>query len=92
MPNGDLREFVRKESEGPTRIRFSAGRGQYGFVQALIREVAYNTLSKRDRKARHVAAARYYEQQESDELASVLAGHYLAAHENAAVRPETRSF
>ena len=39
----------------------SPERGQYAFVQALIREVAYNTLARRDRKARHLAAARYFE-------------------------------
>jgi class 3 adenylate cyclase/tetratricopeptide (TPR) repeat protein len=62
--------------------------GQYAFVQALIREVAYNTLSKKDRKTRHLAAARYFEQLGSDELASALAGHYLAAHQNASEGPE----
>jgi len=61
----------------------SAVRGQFIFVQALIREVAYNTLSRRDRKSRHLSAARYFEQVGSDELASALAGHYLAAHDNA---------
>jgi tetratricopeptide (TPR) repeat protein len=66
----------------------SAEVGQYVFVQALIREVAYNTLSKKDRKARHLAAARFFEQLGSDELASALAGHYLAAYENAAEGPE----
>ena len=59
-------------------------RGQYTFVQALIREVAYNTLSKRDRKVRHLAAARYFENLGTDELAGGLAGHYLAAHRLAA--------
>ncbi len=58
----------------------SPERGQYAFVQALIREVAYNTLSKADRKARHLAAARHFEALGSDELAGALAGHYLAAH------------
>ncbi len=37
----------------------SAERGQFAFVQSLVREVAYSTLSRRDRKARHLAAARY---------------------------------
>jgi hypothetical protein len=31
----------------------SPERGQSAFIQALIREVAYNTLAKRDRKIRH---------------------------------------
>ena len=52
-------------------------------MQALIREVAYNTLSKQDRKTRHLAAARYFEGLGSDELAGALAGHYLAAQQNA---------
>ena len=54
--------------------------GQYAFVQALIREVAYNTLSKKDRKSRHLAAARYFEGAATDEIAGALAGHYLAAY------------
>jgi class 3 adenylate cyclase/tetratricopeptide (TPR) repeat protein len=66
----------------------SPERGQLGFVQALIREVAYNTLAKRERKARHLAAARYFEGLGSDERASALAGHYVAAHANAAQGPE----
>ncbi|HTC86493.1 MAG TPA: AAA family ATPase, partial [Candidatus Acidoferrum sp.] len=66
----------------------SPERGQYAFVQALIREVAYNTLAKKDRKARHLAAARFFESLETDEIAGGLAGHYLAAHANAADGPE----
>ncbi len=66
----------------------SPERGQYAFVQALIREVAYGMLAKRDRKTRHLAAARYFESLGSDELAGALAGHYLAAHQNAPEGPE----
>ena len=66
----------------------SPERGQYGFVQALIREVAYNTLAKKDRKARHLAAARFFESLGTDELAGGLAGHYLAAYENSTPGPE----
>ena len=36
----------------------SPERGQYGFLQDLLRTVAYETLSKRERKARHLAAPR----------------------------------
>ena len=57
----------------------SPERGQYAFVQSLIREVAYNTLSKRGRKVRHLAAARFFESLATDELAGGLASHYLAA-------------
>jgi class 3 adenylate cyclase/tetratricopeptide (TPR) repeat protein len=66
----------------------SPERGQYAFVQALIREVAYNTLARADRKTRHLAAARFFETLDTDELAGALAGHYLAARENAAEGPE----
>jgi class 3 adenylate cyclase len=57
----------------------SPERGQYQFVQALIREVAYNTLARKDRKTRHLAAARWFESLGEPELAGALAGHYLAA-------------
>ena len=33
--------------------------GQYGFLQDLVRHVAYETLSKKERRARHLAAAAY---------------------------------
>ena len=74
-----LRAFVRRELLVQQVDPRSPERGQYAFVQALIREVAYNTLAKHDRKVRHLAAARYFESLGSDELAGALAGHYLAA-------------
>src|SRR5829696_4652761 len=66
----------------------SPERGQFEFVQALIREVAYNTLAKADRKKLHLAAARHFESMGNEELAGVLASHYLAAHANAAAGAE----
>ena len=70
-----------------TDIR-SPERGQCGFTQALIREVAYSTLAKRDRRARHLAAARYFEGLGDEELPGVLATHYLAAYEASPEGPE----
>ena len=55
----------------------SPERGQYSFVQALVREVAYSTLAKRDRRDRHLAAARHFESLGEDELVGALAAHYL---------------
>ena len=75
-----LRTLVRRELLTLETDPRSPERGQYAFVQALIREVAYNTLAKRDRKTRHLAAARFFESLETDEIAGGLAGHYLAAH------------
>ncbi len=83
-----LRTLVRRELLVQLVDPRSPERGQYAFVQALIREVAYNTLAKRDRKARHLAAARFLESLGTDELAGALAGHYLAAQRDAADGPE----
>ena len=75
----------------------SPERGQYRFVQGLIKEVAYGTLAKRDRRARHLAAARHFEALGDDELAGVLAQHYVEAYraqpggeEGAAVAAQAR--
>ncbi|HYC07251.1 MAG TPA: AAA family ATPase, partial [Candidatus Binatia bacterium] len=77
-----LRSLTRRELLRVEADPRSPERGQYVFVQALIREVAYNILARADRKSRHLAAARYFEALGSDELAGALAGHYLAAVAN----------
>ena len=59
----------------------SPERGQFRFVQGLLREVAYGTLSRDDRRSRHLAAARYYETLGDDELSGVLAQHYVDAYQ-----------
>src|SRR5438477_7938332 len=79
-----LRSLVRRELLSGVADARSPERGQYAFVQALIREVAYNTLSRKDRKTRHLAAARWFESLGEPELVGALAGHYLAAKELAA--------
>ncbi len=86
-----LRNLVRRELLILDADPRSPERGQFAFVQALIREVAYNTLARRDRKTRHPAAARFFESLGTDELAGALAGHYFAAHENAAEGPEANA-
>src|SRR5207253_1385968 len=58
--------------------------GQYRFVQGLLRDVAHARLSRRERLGRHLAAARFFEAHEDDELAGVVASHYLGAYEAAA--------
>ena len=53
----------------------SPERGQYRFLQALVREVAYGTLARAERRARHLAAAAYLEtEHDSDEPDDALAG------------------
>ncbi len=86
--DGLLRDLVRREVLGHNRDPRSPERGQYGFVQALIREVAYSTLARRDRRSRHLAAARYFESIGDDELSGVLATHYLDAYRASDEGPE----
>ena len=57
----------------------SPERGQYGFVQSIIREVAYGMLSKADRRARHLTVAHHMEAADDDELAGAVAAHYVEA-------------
>lgn len=57
----------------------SPGRGEVSFVQALVREVAYGTLARADRRSLHLAAARYLESA-GDDAAELLAGHLVEAH------------
>jgi class 3 adenylate cyclase len=77
-----LERLVRRELLTVDADPRSPERGQYQFVQALVREIAYQNLAKADRRQRHVAAARYFEGLDSDELAGVLATHYLAAYQS----------
>ena len=76
-----LSSLVRKEVLGVQADTRSPEHGQYGFLQDLVRHVAYETLSRRERKARHLMAADYVEQAfgDVDEVAEVLASHYVAA-------------
>jgi class 3 adenylate cyclase len=77
-----LQGLVRKEMLAPQADPLSPGRGQYGFLQGLVRKVAYDTLSRRDRKARHLAAARdlLATAADGDDPAEVVAAHQLAAY------------
>ena len=78
--------LARKEVLGVQADPRSPEHGQYGFLQDLVRHVAYETLSKRERRARHLAAAEYLRKAfaaDEDEVVEVIASHYLAANEAA---------
>ena len=75
-----LRALVRREVLSIDTDPLSPERGSHGFTQGLIREVAYATLAKKDRRARHLAAARYFESLGDEEIAGALASHYLDAY------------
>ena len=78
-----LRTLAQKELVALETDPRSPERGQYRFVQGLIREVAYGTLGKRERRSRHLAVARYFEVVGDEELAGVLASHYVEAYRSA---------
>jgi class 3 adenylate cyclase/tetratricopeptide (TPR) repeat protein len=76
-----LKTLVKKELFVLEADPRSPERGQYGFVQSLIREVAYQTLSRHDRLTKHVSAAEHFAAAGDEELASVVASHYIEAHD-----------
>ncbi len=83
-----LRELVRKEFLELELDARSPERGQYTFLQALIKEVAYSTLSKADRRSRHLSTAHHLEGLGDDELAAVVATHYVEAFRASPEGPE----
>jgi class 3 adenylate cyclase/tetratricopeptide (TPR) repeat protein len=80
-----LPALVRKEIFSIDSDPRSSEHGQHRFVQAMVRTVAYDTLSRRDRKARHLAVAEFLaDEPDADSIAAVRASHYLDARAAAA--------
>ena len=77
-----LTRLVRKEVFSLQADPRSPERGQFGFLQDLLKRVAYETLSKKERKARHLAAAAHLATAWADEqeIVEVVASHYLDAY------------
>jgi class 3 adenylate cyclase/tetratricopeptide (TPR) repeat protein len=77
-----LVSLSRKELLGVQADPRSPEHGQYGFLQDLLRRVAYETLAKRERKARHLAAATHLEEAGGEhEVVEVVASHLVEAYE-----------
>jgi class 3 adenylate cyclase/tetratricopeptide (TPR) repeat protein len=78
-----LASLVRKEVLAVQADPRSPEHGQYGFLQDLVRHVAYETLSRHERRTRHLAAAEYLRSAfaDDDEIAEVVAAHYVDAFE-----------
>jgi class 3 adenylate cyclase/tetratricopeptide (TPR) repeat protein len=77
-----LTELVRREVLAVRADPLSPQRGQYAFVQTMLRQVAYDTLSRRERKARHLAVADHLARalpDSGEEVAEVIAQHLLDA-------------
>jgi predicted ATPase/class 3 adenylate cyclase len=79
-----LASLVRKEILSLTSDPLSPERGHYGFLQDLVKKVAYDTLSKKDRKTLHLAAAAHLSSLgEEEEIVEVLAAHLVDAYKAA---------
>jgi class 3 adenylate cyclase/tetratricopeptide (TPR) repeat protein len=81
-----LASLVRKEVLSLQADARSPDHGQYGFLQDIVKKIAYDTISKRERKAKHLAAAAFIEEAwggEDSEIVEVLASHLLQAYEAA---------
>jgi len=79
-----LQALARKEILSLQVDPRSPERGQYAFLQDLLRQVAYETMPRVDRKTRHLAVAACFEHgshEAEQEAAEIVASHYLTALE-----------
>jgi class 3 adenylate cyclase/predicted ATPase len=77
-----LADLVRREVLSVSADPLSPERGSYQFAQDMLRQVAYDMLSRRDRKARHLTVAVHLRAafaDDGEEVADVIARHYLDA-------------
>jgi class 3 adenylate cyclase/tetratricopeptide (TPR) repeat protein len=77
-----LTDLVRREVFSVSADPLSPERGSYRFAQDMLRQVAYDTLSRRDRKTRHLEVAAHLRATfpgDGEEVSDVIARHYLDA-------------
>jgi class 3 adenylate cyclase/tetratricopeptide (TPR) repeat protein len=77
-----LDELVRREVFSVSADRLSPELGNYRFAQEMLRQVSYDTLSRRDRKTRHLRVAAHLRAAfagDGEEVTDVIARHYLDA-------------
>ena len=77
-----LNELVRRDVLEVFADPLSPEQGAYRFGQQMLRQVAYDTLSKKDRKVRHLAVAAHLRAtfaNDGEEIADAIARHYLDA-------------
>jgi class 3 adenylate cyclase/tetratricopeptide (TPR) repeat protein len=88
-----LRELVGRDLLTAITDRLSSEEGQYGFVQSVVRTVAYQTQSRRDRLTGHLAAVDYLEPlaDNDSEFSVVIAQHLRDALELAGHESEQRT-
>jgi class 3 adenylate cyclase/tetratricopeptide (TPR) repeat protein len=86
-----LTSLVRKEVLSLSKDPLSPERGQYGFLQDLVKRVAFDTMSKKRRRRLHLLAAEHLESglgPEEDDVVEVVAAHYLDAYRAAPDAPD----
>jgi tetratricopeptide (TPR) repeat protein len=78
-----LDRLVRRDLVRVISDRLSPEYGHYVFVQSVVRQVAYRTLSRRDRLHWHLAAATYLQTlpEAGGSLAGAITQHLLDAHD-----------
>jgi class 3 adenylate cyclase/tetratricopeptide (TPR) repeat protein len=77
-----LAELVHREVLSVSADPLSPERGSYRFSQGMLRQVAYDILSRRDRKTRHLTVAAHLRAafaSDGEEVTEVIARHYLDA-------------
>jgi predicted ATPase len=87
-----LAVLLRREVLSVSADPLSPERGSYRFTQDLLRQVAYDTLSRHDRKARHLKVAAHLRAAfpgDGEEVADVIARHYLDALDAVPGDPDT---
>jgi class 3 adenylate cyclase len=88
-----LHELSRKELVHPARTSSMEGENEYAFSHQLVRDVAYAQIPRPDRARRHRAAAAWIEHRAGErveDLAEMLAHHYLQALELSEAAGETQ--
>jgi tetratricopeptide (TPR) repeat protein len=83
-----LESLLRRELLTVDEELSSPGHGEVGFVQDLVREVAYRTLARSERRELHLAAARYLGSLDDEGLVESLAGHLVEAQALAPDHPD----
>jgi class 3 adenylate cyclase/tetratricopeptide (TPR) repeat protein len=87
-----MHELARKELVRPARTSSMEGESEYSFWHLLVRDVAYSQIPRAQRSRRHRAAAEWIERKAGErveDLAEVLAHHYLQALELAQAAGDT---
>jgi class 3 adenylate cyclase len=88
-----LHELVRKELVRPARTSSMEDEREYSFWHLLVRDVAYSQIPRIERARRHQAIAAWIQRKAGarvEDLAEVLAYHYLQALELAKAAGDSR--